>query len=139
MTNQEFVLDHPSGLRVSQELLEAVFLDSNAGKSARLFDMHTGWKWYQLPVLSDGDMAIGISLGFEAGRLRQIALGEASSDLGSSWGDWSEANEQLRAERIRSWLVEKGFAPGVYHWGEIWAGFDAKGGLGGATVRYNHI
>ena len=134
--DQEFVLNHPSGLRISRELLEAAFIDSTAGRNARVLDMRTGWKWYQLPVLSDGDMTVGISLGFESGRLRQVTLGDASTELGSSWDDWSEAKEQLKADRIRDWLAVMGLAPGIYHWGEVWAGFDPKGGFGGATIRY---
>jgi hypothetical protein len=136
MTTKEFQLLHPSGLHISRDLSEISFLDSAVGQDAPRTDMHTGWVWYRLPPFPDSDITVGISLGFNAGKLADVSLTDTDLKYGSGWSEWSEDKERLRARNIGEWLVRKGFAVGSHSWGEVWAGFDAKGGFGGAKVRY---
>ncbi len=98
--------------------------------------MHTGWIWYHLPLIPDAGLTIAISLGFKSGKLANINLTDADPKYETSWNDWSEEKEHLRSEKIRSWLVGKGFQIGSYPWGTVWVGFDAKGGFGSAAVTF---
>jgi hypothetical protein len=98
--------------------------------------MRTGWVWYQLPPVSDGTVVVGISLGFNLGRLEMIQLTDTDKTYGANWRQSSEEGERSRAESISRWLNAKGFPPGAYRWGAISAGFDPKGGFGSATVRF---
>ena len=99
-------------------------------------DMGTGWAWYTLPVFPDGEIHVSIALGFEREVLKQIILSDSNPKFGSDWNDWAEEKEKRRAESIHGWLVRRGFAPGNHSWGSVWAGFDAKGGAGTASVRF---
>jgi hypothetical protein len=136
MTNKEFQLLHPAGLHVSRHLSEVSFLDSAVGRDARRTDMHTGWVWYRLPVFRDDGIMVGIALGFNSGMLEQISLSDVDPKFGTGWSEWSAEKEQQRANSIGNWLDGKGFPARSYDWGEVWAGFDSKGGFGSATVRY---
>ncbi len=55
---------------------------------------------------------------------------------GHGWNDWSEAKERACATDTEKWLSNLGYKLGIFPWGEIWAGYDAKGGSGSAGVRY---
>lgn len=136
MANKEFQLQHPSGLRISRDLSEESFLDSLAGRNAIITDMQTGWVWYRLPEFHDDDVIVGIALGFNSGRLIDVSLSNCDPKYGAGWNEWSVEKEKLRAESIGNWLASKGYPIGTHDWGGVWAGFDAKGGFGSATVRY---
>lgn len=98
--------------------------------------MNTGWVWFQLPTFPDGEIIVGVSLGFNCGKLEQITLSDVHPKYGTSWNDWSEKQECLRAEQIGSWLASKGHPPGSHSWGTVSAAYDAKGGSGSAGVRF---
>lgn len=137
MTNvEEFELLHPLGLRISRSLTEAALLSSFQHGQLKRTDMHTGWVWYRLPTFAESELLIVISLGFNSGVLEHVSLSDTHPRYGTSWNDWSEEKELLRARQIGSWLTGKGFASGTYSWGVIWAGYDAKGGFGHAAVQY---
>jgi hypothetical protein len=134
MSVSEFSLIHPAGLIVSRALGEEAFLALNPGSTHR--DMGNGWVWYQLPTFMDAGVTVAVALGFNLGTLEQITLSDVDPKYGSSWEDWSEKQEHLRAGAISAWLKDKGFPLGNYHWGTVWAGYDAKGGIGQGRVRF---
>lgn len=137
MTNvPEFELLHPLGLRISRSLTEATLLSAIQPEQLKRTDMHTGWVWYRLPTFVESDLVIGISLGFNSGVLEHVSLSDTRPEYGTSWNDWSEEKELLRAKKIGSWLAGQGFSSGTYSWGVIWVGYDAKGGFGHAVVQY---
>jgi hypothetical protein len=133
MNSLEFTLDHPCGIRISRKLLES---DVNALKGVAKKDMGTGYIWYSLPVSDVGSDNISTSLCFHRGMLDSVIFAVSDPSLGNSWADWSEAKERERAKRTERWLFALGYSVGTYEWGEIWAGFDAKGGSGGGGIRY---
>lgn len=133
---QDFELIHPVGIRIARGLTHAALLASASGHDLPHDDMGTGWVWVRLPAFQDGDVLVAASLGFHRGTLEQISLSDASSKFGSSWNDWSEEQEQLRAASIGGWLKNRGYPPGQYSWGSVWAGYDQKGAFGSAGVRY---
>ncbi len=56
---------------------------------------------------------------------------------GKSWDDWSEEKEKLCAKHTGEWLVSNGYKIGKFSWGEVWVGYDSKGGSGHGSIRYN--
>ena len=130
----EFILDHPSGLRLSRSLREAE-VATLAGVGKR--DMGTGYVWYSLPIWNPESDNILISLCFHSGTLDSISVALYDPDLGSSWSDCSEEKERTRADRTEAWLAAQGYPTGTFPWGEIWADYDPKGGFGSAGIRYN--
>ena len=129
----DFIFDHPSGLRISRALRETE-VATLEGVSKR--DMGTNYVWYSLPNRNSESENILISLCFHSGTLDSISIALNDPDLGSSWSDWSEQKEWMRADRTEAWLAAQGYPTGTYPWGEIWAGYDPKGGSGSAGIRY---
>lgn len=131
-----FELLHPAGVAISRGLTQAKLMDSFKGQDLPHQDMGTGWVWIRLPPFPDGELVVAISLGFNRGTLEQISLSDANPKYGTSWDDWSEKQEQLRANAMGRWLTDRGYAAGSYSWGSVWAAYDAKSGSGSAGVRY---
>jgi hypothetical protein len=129
----EFIFDHPSGLRISRDLLEAD-VASIAGVGRR--DMGTGYVWYSLPIWSCGCDHIVMSLCFQSGSLDSISIALNDPDSGSCWSDWAEEKERTRADLTEGWLAAQGYPTGTYSWGEVWAAYDSRGGSGSAGIRY---
>jgi hypothetical protein len=136
MIVSDFEFDHSKALRISRRLSEAELTSvlPEVGESKN--DMRTGWVWYRLPPLKDGEVVVGITLGFSSGVLESITLTDIHAKYGAGWNEWSEGKERLRAASIGSWLGSKGYPVGTYSWGSIWVGYDAKGGFGSALVQY---
>jgi hypothetical protein len=133
---QDFELIHPAGIRIARDLTHAALLALEAGRDLPHHDMGTGWVWVRLPAFQDGDVIVAVSLGFHQGVLEQISFSDANSKYGSNWNDWSEEQEQLRAASIGNWLRDRGYPPGTYGWGSVWAAYDQKDASGSAGVRY---
>lgn len=133
---REFELLHPAGIHISPSLTQEALSTSFVGQVLSRQDMGTGWVWLRLPTFQDGDVIVGLSLGFNCGRLERITLTDANPKFGTSWNDWSEKQEHFRAEKIGHWLTGKGYPPGSYSWGAVWASYDVKGGFGSAGVRF---
>jgi hypothetical protein len=134
MTN-DFELSHSCGVSLSRTLTEDALLVALPGAASSRRDTRTGWVWYQLPTLQDGDYVIGVGLGFNRGLLEAINFTDTNPKFGTHWNQWSQEQEQLRAKSTESWLKSKGITAGSYSWGRVWAGFDDRGGWGGAKVR----
>ena len=136
MIVSDFEFRHPTGLSISRHLSETELILALPEAGASKTDMHTGWVWYRLPPFKDGEVVVGITLGFHSGVLESVTLTDAHSKYGAGWSEWSEENELLRAVSISAWLSSKGYPVGTFAWGSVWAGYDAKGGFGAASVQY---
>jgi hypothetical protein len=99
-------------------------------------DMGTGFVWYSLPLADLSDSRIAMSLCFHKGILDQLNIAVVTGGEKLSWDDWSEEKERTRARHTENWLSKIGYRPGKYPWGEIWAEYDPKGGVGGGGLRY---
>ena len=136
MSARTFELLHPVGLLVSARLSESDLLVTFPAVGSTKRDMQTGWTWYSLPDFTDGGVVVSVSLGFRDGHLAVLELFDANKKYGRTWDDWSEEKERSRAQSIGGWLARRGFQQGKYEWGDVWFGFDPKGGSGSAGVRY---
>jgi hypothetical protein len=136
MSVVEFQLEHPAGLHVSRHLTEVQLIAAMPAVAASKSDMGTGWVWYRLPVFTDADLSVAVSLAFNRGVLEEISLADANFRYGARWSDWSEEFQRARAASIGTWLRARGFPAGTYSWGQVWWGYDAKGGGGSAAVRF---
>ncbi|WP_038165120.1 hypothetical protein [Verrucomicrobium sp. BvORR106] len=134
MKTREFSMEHPRGLRIHRKLgeFEAALLNG-----VERHDMKTGYVWYYLKDEATNPGRLNVGLCFFNGTLKIVSLSVRDEDLGTSWDDFSEETEHLRAARTEAWLAEHGFPTGEHAWGSIWAGFDAKGGYGSAVIRYD--
>lgn len=132
--NNEFVLEHPRGIIISRDLSES---EVHRLEGTKKNDMSTGYVWYSLPLSAINGSSVAISLCFHQGVIDSLNMALVDPTLyGGSWSDWTEDKERLRAQHTEDWLRTIGYTPGTFAWGEIWAGYDVKGGNGHAGVRY---
>ena len=136
MIVSDFEFHLPAGLRISRHLNETELISTLPEAGASKTDMRTGWVWYRLPPFKEGEVIVGIGLGFNSGVLESVTLTDAHTKYGAGWNEWSEEKERLRVASIGSWLASKGYTVGTFSWGSVWFGYDAKGGLGSASVQY---
>jgi hypothetical protein len=130
-----FVLRHPCGLRIAQDLPEAE-VRSIDGVLTR--DMRTGYIWYDLPESEIAGQVVGMSLCFFEGKLWHLNVAVVNEELfGGSWADWTEQKERDRAEATRRWFADVGYAVGTYPWGIVYADTDMKTGDGGGGIRFS--
>ncbi|MFB0725014.1 hypothetical protein ACEU6F_04970 [Aeromonas salmonicida] len=134
----EFELKYPSGPYIHRGLREAELETFLNVLDIKVRDVGTGWIWYRLPTFADGEIGIGIELGFNHGNLQELILFHDDPAIyGTGWSDWSETKEKLRAESTLCWLQDRGFDTGQHYWGEVWSYYDAKSGFGSGRVRYS--
>lgn len=132
--NKTFSISHPVGIELTSELKESE-LWSVSGVKER--DMYNGWVWYDLPTAEIQEKSVIFSISFFKKDIRKINIGLIDPDLyGSGWDEWSEEKELLRIEHIREWLTAIGYKSGKYSWGEVWVGYDSKGGSGYGSIRF---
>jgi hypothetical protein len=136
MSIQEFELFHPGGVSVSRRLTERELVGALPSLAATRRDMNTGWVWYSLPTFPDGDVRLSIALAFDSGLLSSMQISDANSEFGTDWGSWSEGKEHARVASVAKWLVKRGYPPGHYPWGEVWATYDPRSAGGSGGVRY---
>ena len=136
MSIQEFELYHPAGVPVSRRLTERELVGALPSVAATRRDMHAGWVWYSLPTFRDGDVHLSIALAFDSGLLSSVQISDANPEFGTDWGSWSEDKEHSRVASVIKWLVQRGYPPGHYPWGEVWAAYDPRSAGGSGGVRY---
>ncbi len=99
--------------------------------------METGYVWYDIGEYTIFNKNVLFSLCFYKGNLDSIIFGLDDPKLyGSSWDDWDEKKEKLRAAHTIKWLQSFGYKTGSFSWGEIWAYLDRKSGFGNGGVKY---
>ncbi|WP_146168182.1 hypothetical protein [Pseudomonas mangrovi] len=132
---KNFRLELKSGLIICSELSETEVAELPDTDKR---DMNNGYIWYSLPPVEISGQRIIFSLCFFCSKLQSVNVAIVNPELyGSNWNDFSEEKEKLRAKDTEKWLMNIGYKTGKYSWGEIWAGFDSKGGFGHAVVRYS--
>ena len=130
-----FEIRHPAGLPITPFLREQELLAALPSCAQEKRSMGNGWVWYSLPRFEADGKVIVISLAFRESLFKELHVSDASARFGTGWDEWSEEKERQRAESSAEWLRSLGFQAGRYSWGEVWGGYDPKGGFGLAGVR----
>lgn len=131
---QEFKLEIPNKVTLSSVLREE---DVSTLPDIVQDDLNNGYVWYTFPAVEINKEKIIFSLCFFKKKIQSIDLSISNLELyGGSWNDFSEEKEKARAKAIEKWLSSIGYKTGKYSWGEVWAGYDSKGGSGLAVIRY---
>jgi len=135
MKQKEFTLRHPLGFTISKSLTER---EISSVFHFQKDDMGNGYVWYRIPKTEILGKSLNFSLCFHDGILEFVSFCVVVPELyNKSWDDWSEEKEKLCAKHTGDWLVSNGYKIGKFSWGEIWVGYDSKGGSGHGSVRYN--
>lgn len=129
-----FELTLSNGINIYANLKE---LEISSLENIRKNDMNTGYVWYSFEPCEVLGEKIHISICFYKGKCDSISLALYNPEkYGAGWDDWSEEKEKACAKDTENWLAKIGYPTGNYSWGTIWAGYDPKGGLGHAGVRF---
>lgn len=104
-------------------------------------DHGNGYSWSNFHGLSLGGMPCGLALGFHQGALMEVHLGVALPDvkLEGGWPTREAIDAEIAFVRkvFRDQLDrEFGDKPEHFKWGVAWSGFDPKGFMATAGVRY---
>ncbi|MFG1497325.1 hypothetical protein ABMA57_11885 [Saccharospirillum sp. HFRX-1] len=133
-TVQEFKLKLQNGITICSDLSEsevATVHDVNQR------DMKNGYIWYKFPPIELNGEIVVFNLCFFQSQMQSLSISLSNPEkYGGSWSDFSESKEKLRAKDTEKWLSNIGHKVGKYSWGNIWAGYDSKGGFGHAVVSY---
>ena len=131
---REFKFYLPNGIALGSDLSESKISEMHEVNERNLGN---GYVWYTLPSIEINAESIIFSLCFFQSKIQSLNISISNPNkYGSGWNDFSEAKEKLRAKDIEKWLSNLGFQVGKFSWGEIWAGYDSKGGYGHAVIRY---
>ena len=131
---QEFKLELKNGITICSALPESeVAIVPGVNKR----DIKNGYVWYAFPPIEINGGQVVFNLCFFQSKIQSLNISISNQEkYGDSWNDFSEAKEKLRAKDTEKWLSNIGHKVGKYSWGEIWAGYDSKGGFGHGVVRY---
>ena len=130
----EFKLKLPNGITLSPTLFER---DLEYIKVKNVRNMHNGFVWYDLNPVDIDNKSITFSMCFFQGTIYSVTIAIHNPELyGNSWNDFTQEKEIARFKDTQSWLLSHGYEVGQYAWGNIWAGFDSKGGFGSVSVRF---
>ena len=135
MRMDDFMFEHPCGLAITRELAETAVTAVTGGTPG---EMGNGFVWHHLPVAPVEGGVLGMGLCFYHGTLVTVnaRVGDPTV-VEDGWDDWSEAEERACVKRTEKWLRTLGYRPGNQRWCEIWVGYDARGGSGGAVIRFH--
>ena len=129
-----FELEIKDGVVISSDLKEK---DLQLLEGIEKRDMGNGYVWHSFSSSVSGSGHMAVQLCFLNGTLDSVHCALIDPDkYGKDWNDWSEEKENQRAKDTEKWLRDIGYPVGNYPWGNIWAGFDAKGGTGSAIIRF---
>ena len=132
---ERFVLDLSNGIKVSPRL-SAVAVSSKPGVVKN--DMENGYICYSFSGIHLMGEEISISFCFLTSKLISLEIALSNKlKYGSSWDDFSEEKEQLRAEDTESWLRGSGII-NKCDWGSFAFGYDPKSASGAAVVRIRY-
>lgn len=123
---------------MSQTNLERMLSEFQKGA----VDHGNGYSWSNFKGLSLGAMPCGLALGFRLGSLTEIHFGVSLPDvtLESGWPTRKAIDAEIAFVRsvFRDQLGrEFGDKPEHFKWGTVWSGFDPKGFMATAGIRYD--
>ncbi|MFT3880067.1 MAG: hypothetical protein QM703_10465 [Gemmatales bacterium] len=136
VTTGTLTFEHPP-VSIKPSLTRDEFL---AGPLAVGAQTHVGnepyhsWKLGQ-PFRSSG-LDLLVVLWFHHQRLTMVSLMDANPRFGVSWDDYSLDKELARKASHDAWLLRSLPPEREYPWGNVWSGYDDKGGFSSIVVRY---
>ena len=110
---QEFKLDLRNGITINSNLSESE-ISNIPDVNGR--NLGNGYVWYALSPIEIGGEAIIFSLCFFQSKIQMLNVSVVNPDkYGSSWNDFSEAKEKLRAKDTEKWLSNIGYKSVNFH------------------------
>lgn len=110
------------------------FLASPLSAGAQVMIKDEPWCSFRL---SNTSSSMSVAIYFNGETLESIHFSLVSSEFDSGSNDWSQEKEMTRKIANDKWLESNGLIPGnKYQWGEVWSGYDPKGGFSSVVIRY---
>lgn len=108
------------------------------GESQTEREIGNGWIWHDVRNVQIQDQYFSIAFAFYNNKLNIITLIINNTRFNSNNGadPWSEKEEMQRAIIFNNWLNAEIGSERTFSWGEVWAGYDPKGGFSSITIRY---
>jgi hypothetical protein len=129
--------DEPK-VTLGADLTLTSFLQSTLAKT--IGDKLVGGEGYQTFWFkqhhASGGLTLAVGLCFQNERLENVELQNDDPAFGTSWDDWSEAKELSRKQSHDRWLNKCVGGRRNFPWGEVWSGYDERGGSSSIVIRY---
>ena len=125
-------------LELSPKLNFDVLENQSLGEVCEVRDMGNGYKWLDIKNIKIENEYYIISLCFNEERLIQLSMvvNDGRFDLSSDWSTWSEEEEKEALQKYQNWLNRELGRKTNFHWGDVWAAYDSKGGFSSIGIRY---
>ena len=108
------------------------------GEVREVRDMGNGYKWLDIKNIKIQNEYYIISLCFKEQELTELSMvvNDERFDLSSDWSTWSEEKEKEDLKKYQNWLEKELGKKTKFHWGDVWAAYDSKGGSSSIGIRY---
>lgn len=108
------------------------------GEVREVRDMGNGYKWLDIKNIKIQNEYYIISLCFKEQELTELSMvvKDERFDLSSDWRTWSEEKEKEDLKKYQNWLDKELGKKTKFHWGDVWAAYDSKGGSSSIGIRY---
>ena len=127
-------------VRIGPDTTKDSMLSAAAFRSGAYTNEADRWFAVELHPQRDGEFTFSLSLMFHGDHLHYLTLIHDDHRYGTSWSDWSRAKEEERRSSHDAWLQQKlGHVNRFWPWGEVWSGFDDKGGFSRIVLRYRDL
>jgi hypothetical protein len=124
-------------LRIGPHLSRTEFLSLPVGKSASIVVKNEPFCSYSIGTHEISGLVFSVAVYFYDELLESVNISSVDNES-ASWSDWSEQKELEKKEVHDRWLkklLRK--ASSHYKWGEVWSGYDSKGGFSSIEIRYS--
>ena len=123
-------------LRIGPHLTRAEFLSLPVGKSASIVVKNEPFCSYNIGTHEISELIFSVTIYFYNEMLESVSISSVENES-ASWADWSEEKELKKKEIHDHWLKKLlGKASSHHNWGEVWSGYDPKGGFSSIEIRY---
>ncbi len=127
-----------AGERIRPDLRRNAFEASSLAEGATVVTSNEPWMSWSIGR-SLGGRPFRLGLYFHGERLEMVVMAIDEHAFGTSWEDWSLANEMARKAAHEEWLAA--IDPSLGHgrearWGVLDSTYDAKGGGSQIVLRY---
>jgi hypothetical protein len=122
---------------IAPHLTRSAFAATPWGAAAEHWVINEPWHSWKLAELGlSAGIRFVVVLYFHHERLLKVELCNADPAFGTSWEDHSREKEDARDASHQAWLATFVGERRVFDWGDIWAGYDDRGGFSGISIRY---
>ncbi len=110
----------------------------NLGEKQEVDNVGSDWISLEIKNLKTSGFYFNITFRFLKKYLKEVSLvlSEEKFDSKDNWSNWNEQEEREKIKFYQKWIEKEIGIETEFNWGNIWVGYDAKGGSSSICLRY---